>query len=57
MPRPVYWKPKYATRGMRHRAWVKQQAQREERLKRLPRGPSLSERLRAWLRRRWGSPS
>jgi len=27
---PVYWKPKYATRSQRHRAWVKQQARREE---------------------------
>ena len=26
MPKPVYWKPKYATRSMRHRAWVRQEA-------------------------------
>jgi hypothetical protein len=39
---PIYWKPKYATRGQRHRAWVKQQARREEALKRAPR--------RSWLR-------
>ena len=31
---PVYWKPRYATRGQRHRAWVKRQAAREEALKR-----------------------
>jgi hypothetical protein len=30
---PIYWKPKYATRGQRHRAWVKQQARREAELK------------------------
>jgi hypothetical protein len=47
---PVYWKPKYATRSMRHKAWVRQQAAREERLKRLP-SPSLLGRLHAWLRR------
>jgi hypothetical protein len=33
---PIYWKPKYATRGQRHRAWVKQQARREAELKRAP---------------------
>jgi hypothetical protein len=33
---PIYWKPRYATRGQRHRAWVKQQARREETLKREP---------------------
>jgi hypothetical protein len=22
MPRPFYWKPKYTTRSMRHRAWL-----------------------------------
>jgi len=22
-PRPVYWKPRYATRSMRERAWAK----------------------------------
>jgi hypothetical protein len=41
---PVYWKPSYPTRGMRHRAWVKRQAAREEALKRT-RGRSLRERL------------
>ncbi len=53
---PVYWKPRYATRSMRHRAWARQEARREQRLQRVPRGPSLSERLWAWLRRP-GSPS
>jgi hypothetical protein len=23
VPRPVYWKPRYATRSMRERAWAK----------------------------------
>jgi hypothetical protein len=32
MPRPVYWKPKYGTRSMRHRAWVRQEQKRSERL-------------------------
>ena len=28
---PVYWKPRYATRSMRHRAWAKRdQAQQEQ---------------------------
>jgi hypothetical protein len=45
---PVYWKPSLATRGMRHRAWVKRQAAREAALKR-QRRPSLLERLRGRL--------
>jgi len=47
---PVYWKPKYGTRSSRHRAWVRQQARREEALKREPR-VSLRERLRTLFRR------
>jgi len=47
---PVYWKPKYATRGQRHRAWVKQQARREAALKR-DTPPSLWARIRGWLNR------
>jgi hypothetical protein len=47
-PKPVYWKPKYATRGMRHRAWVRQEEMRESRL---PRAPSLLQRLRDVFRR------
>ena len=50
MPRPVYWKPKYATRSMRHRAWVRQELKREARVKAVPAGPSLLERIRARLR-------
>jgi hypothetical protein len=45
--RPVYWKPKYATRSMRHRAWVRQEAKREARL----RGEPVNGRLWAWVRR------
>jgi hypothetical protein len=40
---PVYWKPRYATRGQRHRAWVKQQARREAALRR-------EAPKRSWLR-------
>jgi hypothetical protein len=47
---PVYWKPKYATRGMRHRAWVKKQAAREQAL-RGNRGDTLLARLLRRLRR------
>jgi hypothetical protein len=43
---PVYWKPRYATRGQRHRAWVRRQAAREEALRRSA-GPSLWQRLRS----------
>ena len=45
---PVYWKPKYATRGQRHRAWVKQQARREAELKRVPKRSLL--RFLPWRR-------
>ncbi len=48
--KPVYWKPKYGTRSSRHRAFVRQQAAREEKLKRLTQGPSLWQRFNAWLR-------
>jgi hypothetical protein len=30
MPRPVIWKPRYATRRMRERAWAKADLQREQ---------------------------
>jgi len=48
---PIYWKPRYATRGQRHRAWVKQQARREAALRKQPSPPLLS-RLTAWFRRK-----
>jgi len=47
---PVYWKPRYATRSQRHRAFVRAQERREAALRR-ERGPSLWERLRARLTR------
>jgi hypothetical protein len=47
--RPVYWKPKYGTRSSRHKAWVQQEARREERARRAP-----SIGLRAWLGRLLG---
>jgi hypothetical protein len=34
MPRPVYWKPKYATRRMRERAWAKKSLEHERALER-----------------------
>jgi len=45
---PVYWKPKYATRSMQHRAWARRSLARERELARR-RGPSLIARVRAWL--------
>jgi hypothetical protein len=41
---PVYWKQKYATRGQRHRAWVKRQAARDAALQRRS-GDSLLQRV------------
>jgi hypothetical protein len=31
---PVYWKPRYATRSMRERAWAKRSQAREDALRR-----------------------
>jgi hypothetical protein len=36
---------------MRERAFIKQQEERERQLERMPRGPSLWTRVRAWLSR------
>ena len=47
-PRPVYWKPRYATRSMKHRAWAKRDAARERAVA-SRRGLSLLARLRARL--------
>jgi hypothetical protein len=47
---PVYWKPRYATRSTRHRAWVRRAQAREEALRRT-RPPSLLRRLLARLGR------
>jgi len=47
---PVYWKPRYGSRGSRHKAWVRQQAEREAALRRT-RAPSFREWLRSLIRR------
>ena len=47
---PVYWKPRYATRSMRHRAWAKRDRAREETL-RHARPPSRLRRFLARVRR------
>jgi hypothetical protein len=47
---PIYWKPRYATRGQKHQAWVKRQAQRDAELRKQASQPLLS-RLAAWFRR------
>jgi hypothetical protein len=49
---PIYWKPKYGTRSSRHRAWVKQQAKREEQLRRTQ--PSSESPLKRLFRRLTG---
>jgi hypothetical protein len=41
----VIWKPRYATRRMRERAWAKLDLQREQAAKDAPRGRSLWRRL------------
>jgi hypothetical protein len=43
-PRPVLWKPRYATRRMRENAWAKADMQRERKLRATP-------RRRSWLMR------
>ncbi|HEY4976125.1 MAG TPA: hypothetical protein VII05_02075 [Gaiellaceae bacterium] len=48
--RPLIWKPTYATRAMRERAWAKKSLERERALAKT-RGPSLLERLRRRLKR------
>jgi hypothetical protein len=50
-PKPVYWKPRYPTRRMRERAFIRQQVEREQHLERMPPGPGPWARLRSWLRR------
>jgi hypothetical protein len=52
----VIWKPKYATRKMRERAWAKKSLERERALAKL-RGPSFLERLRRRLRRKAKLPT
>jgi hypothetical protein len=55
MPRPVYWKPTYATRRMRERIWAKRSLEREralalERARAKAQRPSLFERVRRLFR-------
>ncbi len=50
--KPVYWKPKYATRRMRERAFANVQLERERRLRAAtpPGPPSFVSRLLARFR-------
>jgi hypothetical protein len=45
MPKPVIWKPRYATRRMRERAWANADLRREQAVKRTPARRSLLARL------------
>jgi hypothetical protein len=45
MPRPVIWKPRYATRRMRERAWASADLQREQAATNAPARRSLLARL------------
>jgi hypothetical protein len=47
---PVYWKPRYPTRSMRERAFVRRQLAREEALRRIPHEPLLRRVRRLLLR-------
>jgi hypothetical protein len=50
MPRPVIWKPRYASRRMRERAWARADLERERGARARPVGPSLLTRLIRFLR-------
>jgi hypothetical protein len=53
VPRPVIWKPRYATRRMRERAWARADLQREANVRsRSGGGDGLLRRLRDRLDRR-----
>jgi hypothetical protein len=45
MPRPVIWKPRYATRRMRERAWASADLRREQAVKETPPRRSLLAQL------------
>jgi hypothetical protein len=45
MPRPLIWKPRYATRRMRERAWAKADLARERNAREAKPAPSLLARL------------
>jgi hypothetical protein len=44
-PKPVIWKPRYASRRMRERAWAKADLQREQTARTARHRPSLLKRL------------
>jgi hypothetical protein len=44
-PRPVVWKPRYATRRMRERAWANRDLARERAAQAAPRKRSWLDRL------------
>jgi hypothetical protein len=50
MPRPVIWKPRYATRRMRERAWASADLERERAAQARPARPSLLARLLGFFR-------
>jgi hypothetical protein len=50
MPKPVIWKPRYATRRMRERAWTRADLERERAARAAPAAPSLLARLLRVLR-------
>jgi hypothetical protein len=55
--RPVIWKPRYATRRMRERAWAAADLRREAQAKAAaPESESLLRRLRKALRRHRHEP-
>jgi hypothetical protein len=45
MPKPVIWKPRYATRRMRERAWASADLRREQAARKIPARRSLLARL------------
>ena len=45
MPKPVIWKPRYATRRMRERAWANADLRREQAARETPARRSLLARL------------
>jgi hypothetical protein len=51
MPKPVIWKPRYATRRMRERAWANADLRREQAMRDAPGRRSLVMRFLRRLRR------
>jgi hypothetical protein len=50
-PKPVVWKPRYATRRMREQAWARADLARERATQAGPQRSSLRARLARFLRR------